>query len=296
MRCSILLTVVLFAADIAVVSADQGGLFSEVAMESVFDTSASKSSSVATPGNRKQFDRITGVSSLIEALRAAEFEPQEKSGRASFELRHGGWKLPVSLGVQVDRDRIDCQMSLVQIADDSRLNTETLLELLASSDGGDAAFSYDREGKRLLLKTSWSNRSVTSAGLKADLLRLASIAEQHQKTWSKLSEPAKAAANVEKPQSKELSLVGRWSASVGSDQAFAIQIASDSTFQLVHLKSGKSTVSKGKIERSGDQLKLAGNALTLNCTVSQTTADAFQLAIKNAKGAVTATLNFKKAK
>ena len=87
-----------FAASLCEVSclrADEG-LFSEVAMESVFakpDTSLAK---VASKATSDQFDRITSVKSLMRALEAAELSPKEVKGRAKIELRREGWKFPAS--------------------------------------------------------------------------------------------------------------------------------------------------------------------------------------------------------
>jgi hypothetical protein len=302
-RCSILLAVVVSVARVTVLTADDGGLFSEVAMESVFEKPVAASKAVASPSSTGHIGRITGASSLNQALRAAGFDSQEKDGRASFDLDHAGWSFPVSIGVLVDQDRIDCELSLTKIGDDTSLTTETLLALLTAGDTRGASFAYDRKGKRILLRATLSNRSITASELKADLIRLATVAQKHSDIWSTLKgQPAsnsKSASNSKPAEAppKQFSLVGRWSASLSSNEAFAIQIASDATFQLVHLKSGKSTISKGKATRSGDQLKLVGNdKVTLNCSVTQTAGDAFQLAINDAKGKTTATLSFKKAK
>ena len=80
-------------------------------------------------------------------------------------------------------------------------------------------------------------------------------------------------------------------------KSFAIAMTRDSKFQLVHLKSGKPTISKGKATRTGNRLTLAGDgSITLNCQVQQTTADKFRLTILNAQGKATVNLDFKKAK
>lgn len=296
MRFSILFALVVCSVDIAVVSADDGGLFSELAMESVFEQPVA-GADVAQPISGGTIGRITGVSTLVRVLQAAGFDSKERDGRASFDLQHGGWRFPASIGVQVDRDRLDCELSLIRIADQSLLTTEKLIALLALNDARGAAFAYDRKEKRVLLKATLPNRSITAAELKAGLIQLATVAEKHSDVWQSLHSSDKPESTQTKPPQPQRSLVGRWSASLGGDQAFAIRIASDSTFQLVHLKSGKTTVSKGKVTRNGAQLKLIGDDnVTLNCSVKQTTSDAFQLAINDKKGNVTATLDFKKAK
>jgi hypothetical protein len=295
-RYSILLAVIVSFLDVSAAPAEEG-LFSEVAMESVFEKPAPVTKRVASQSNAAKLERITGVSSLILALKAAGLDPQEQSGRASFELDLDGWSFPVSIGVQIEQDRIDCELSLIKISDNTTVKTQTLLSLLASGGTRGASFAYDREEKLILLRASLSNRSITASQLKADLVHLATVAGQHSDVWLSLKAETKNDSPTTNSPQQKLSLIGRWSAALKSGEVFAIQIASDSKFQLVHLKSGKSTISKGKSTRSGAQLKLVGdNNVTLNCTVTQTTSDAFQLAVKDAKGNVAVTLNFKKAK
>tara|TARA_R110002167_G_scaffold137299_2_gene324214 strand:- start:101 stop:292 length:192 start_codon:yes stop_codon:yes gene_type:complete len=63
------------------------------------------------------------------------------------------------------------------------------------------------------------------------------------------------------------------------------------------MKSGKATSSKGKVTRADNKLTLIGDdKITLNCTVNQTVADKFQLAVNDAKGNVAIKLDFSKAK
>jgi hypothetical protein len=294
-RYSTLLAVVISFLPVAMLRGDEG-LFSEVAMESVFEKSASINPTAASKNATGKFDRITGVSSLIQALGAAGFEASEENGRAAFDLNHASWRFPVSIGVLVDQDRIDCEMSLVKIGDSGQVTTPTLLSLLAAGDRRGTSFAYNPKAKMIQVRASLSNRSITADQLKAKLLHMASVAEKHSEIWSKLKGQSKSESVSTKPK-QDLSLVGRWSASIASGEAFAIEISSDAKFQLVHLKSGKSTVSKGKATLSGNELKLVGDSdLTLNGTVTQSSGDAFSLAINDAKGNVAVTLDFKKAK
>ena len=278
------------------------GLFSEVAMEAVFETTGSPATlSVATKTATGRINRITGVSSLIEVLKEAGWDATERDGRASFQLQHARWNFPVLIAVQVDRDRMDCQMSLVAVKDPASIPSETLLQLLAASNDSGATFAFEPKSKLIQVRTSPSNRSLTAALLKEKLLQMAIHAEKHAESWSQLNgetDPnAKSTAAPSKLASNGgLSLTGRWSASLGSGEAFAIQINDDSSFRLVHLKSGKSTVSQGKTKLSGNQLTLAGdNDLTLNCTVAQSKPERFELSILDANGKVATKLDFKKA-
>ncbi|TWU26421.1 hypothetical protein Pla52o_02740 [Novipirellula galeiformis] len=279
-------------------------LFSEVAMESVFEKQVATVKDVATITDGETTQRIVGVSSLIQVLKAAGFEPREEQGSATFKLNHAQWIFPVSMTVFVDEDRIACEMSLVKMEDDASFDKETLLKLLVSNTATQGGyFAFDQENKRIQLRVSLSNRAVTARQLKADLTQLAILAERKSDIWSKSnSKPSTSVApaipthgaSSAKPR---LSLAGTWSASLNSGEAFALRLNSEGTFQLVHMKSGKSTSSKGKVTRVDDKLTLIGDdKITLNCTVNQTVADKFQLAVNDAKGNVAIKLDFTNAK
>ena len=319
MRCTIVFTVLLSVLSVAPLYGDDG-LFSEVAMESVFQTSTSRTPT-ASKDLSGSVDRVTSVASLLQVLSAAGLEAEESNGRATTKLSHAGWEFPVSIAIRIDQDRLDCRLMLTEIGDGQQASTETLLKLLALGDEQGTAFSYGTVSKTLQVRAALSNRSITASQLKADLVRMAGFAEEHAELWSSLTisgtskAPSAPAATAKSPAPQDSSgnavanqenqpqsadtlapLLGRWSASLASNEAFAIQITAEAQFQLVHLKAGKSTVSKGKITRSGQQLKLVGEGdLTLNCDVTQSSAKAFALAIKGADGKVAMTLNFKKA-
>jgi len=285
----------------------EDSLFSEVAMESVFEKNATLSADVAAIGDGQTLDRVTGLSSLVLALKAAGFSAKQDNNRATIQVDHAGWKLPVTLEVQVEQDRIVCEMALVEIKDVTTVTTDALLGLLASGDVNSGAFfAYDSETKLVQVRTSIQNRAITARQLKADLLHLASLAEKHADVWSKLnakpvtkatSTGTSTASSVPATSATTFSTVGRWVAALSSGESFAIEFGADSTFKLVTIKSGKSSVSKGKTTRVGNQLTLVGDdKVTLNCTVAQSAADKFQLSINDAKGIAKVKLNFTKAK
>ena len=287
----------------------EDSLFSEIAMESVFEKTATPTTSVASISDGATLDRITGVSSLMLALKAAGFESKQVDHRATIQIDHAGWKLPVTLEVDIEQDRILCEMSLIEIKDITTVDSKTLLGLLASGDAaGGAFFAYDAKTKLIELRSSFQNRAITARQLKADLVHLASIAEKHADVWSSLKAkpavktdtktvPTTTGSAATKPVTPSFSLVGTWGATLTSGESFAIQFAADSTFKLVTVKSGKSSVSKGNATRSGNSLSLVGDdKVTLNCSVTQTTAVQFQLAINDVKGVAKVKLDFKKAK
>ncbi len=270
------------------------GLFSEVAMEAVFEKKQNMIAETAEIADDDVLPRITSTASLVAALKSAGFEAQKEGEKASMRLRQGGWNLPVSMTVQVEQDRIVTQLSLAKI-DNPPTDNNQLLKLLAAGDAGRGMFfAYNGKSKFILLRSSLSNRLVTPSQLREHLQNLGSLAEENAESWSVFGK--KTETPKQAPAAKPLALHGSWTASFGKD-SFAIKLTADSKFQLVHLKSGKPTISKGKVTRSGSQLTLVGDDGTkLQCLVAQTTKDRFQLSIVGSKGKTASKLEFKKAK
>lgn len=301
------------------VQAKDDDLFSEVAMEFVY-----ASGNETEEADEKELDtvlpkRVTGSSTLVEMLTAAGFAASKGEGGVLVKLQHAGWKLQASMKTDVEQDRLTIAMPLAKIADESKVDQSKLLRLLTLGNReGDVFFAYDRASGMIELRRVMANRSLTSQRLQQELTEMATVAEAYEDAWSALGNTTKTtqkpAQNAEpkpaprptpkpRPQSVQksqsspktqsapkLSLVGTWSATLGAGEAFAIQINQNSTFQLVHVKSGKSVASTGKASRSGNQLTLKGDDGTnIIGTVTQTTANAFQLSLGSAK------LNFKKA-
>ncbi len=284
----------------------EDSLFSEIPIESVFDKGLATGDQVASLGDGAMLERITGANSLSLSLTAAGFTPKRDGDAVTIQVDHAGWKLPMTLVVQIEQDRIVCELSLVKVDDKTQLASDSLLGLLAAGDAvGGAFFAYDDNKKLISLRSSLKNRAITARQLKQDLEQLAALAEQHASVWSKLGKKAQPVP-VEKAMPEEtnqntsaprFSLVGRWGATLRGGESIAIQITKEAKFQLVHLKSGKSSQSKGVAARSGDQLTLTGDdKVTLKGKVTQTTADKFQFTILDGKGKSQTTLNFSKAK
>ncbi len=296
----------------------QDDLFSTVAMETAFEKTAPPSLDVASIkgaiSDTEFLERITSNAALAQVLTAAGFNPETKEGAVVFKVVQGKWQLPVSMRILVEQDRIACEVSLAKLSD-NEINKETLIELLTSSDLNQGAFfAYDRQNQLIQLRVALSNRAVTVRKLKSDLGELGNLAELKSEIWSNLdagskSKPNKDLTKTDAPPARQqnspsttpspqvFSLVGKWSASLSTGEAFAFQLTADSRFQLVHVKSGKSTSSKGKATRSGDRLTLVGDdKVTLNCRVKQVSTDSFELSVMDAKDNASVALSFKKAK
>lgn len=271
-------------------------LFSEVAMESVYEKNTPLDSAVASQSDGATLERITGPTALGLALKAAEFSPKQTGERVTTQVEYATWKFPVSLEVKLEQDRVSCELSLAQIKDISKVDQESLLKLLSQNDGDSSAFfAYNPQTKVVQLRSSFDNRGLTSKKLKTELTRLAKFADEHSALWSSLGQSAK--ADAKSASIKPLSLIGNWAGTLKTGQAIAIQINQAGTFRLVTVQSGKSSVSQGTYKLEGNQLTLSGNdKVTLNCTATQSTANAFQLSIGAGSGAAKLVVDLTKAK
>jgi hypothetical protein len=162
------------------------------------------------------------------------------------------------------------------------------------------------------LRSTLENRAITAQQLKADLVQMATFAERNSKLWLNLKAKPETKATATSagnaadlkatklpPQAStnQLSLAGTWGASLKGADSIAIQIGSDSSFKLATVIAGKSSISQGRVTRTGNRLTLVGDdKITINGTVSQSTADKFQLVIQDDKGNAKLTLDFSRSK
>ena len=276
-------------------------------MESVFESTAA-TDDVARQDAAAILPRVTSAGSLDSALRAAGFPTTLGDDSVTTTVSDGGWDFPVVLRVDLPLDRITIAMSLVRLPDAAAVDPQSLLTLMANSDASRGThFAYDATERRIELWTTISNRGVTTAGLKTDLIRLATTAQRHSPLWSKLGESA-AGQPKQKPASEPkasppattpptpFSLTGRWGATMSGGSSIAIAMGADGKFKMVQVNGDQSAVSGGQFIRSGDQLTFNGDdKTTLNCQIKQTAADQFELTILGSDGKRQATLDFTKA-
>jgi len=299
----------------------EDSLFSEVAMESVFEKNVPLTASVASQGSGETLERVTGASSLMLALKFAGYSPKQVENRVSLQVEHAGWKLPVAMEVELEQDRIVCEMSLIDIPDSSKIDSSAILKLLEKSDAASGYFfAYDAKSKVIQLRSSFSNRAITAKQLKSNLIQMGTFADSHSEVWSKLkSKPATtvaesagktsttttASTTVSTTQGQTVSplnvslanLVGLWGATLKSGESIAIQLSADNSFKLATVKSGKSSISKGKATLAGNKLTLIGDdKVTMNCTIAQVTSTKFQMAINDQNGKAKLTIEFVKSK
>lgn len=277
-------------------------LFSQVAMESVFATSKSENSSIAVaqPESDQKLGRIMGTNALVKIIRGAELNCTVKGERVNLVLESAGWRFPVALTVDVDRERILCDLTLNTIKQNAKIDPDRVLQLMAAGDASQSAFfAYDTTQRCIQLRGWFSNRNVNSKELIVELERMGRIAASQSSHWTHLDSEVDSVQSGQGGQStgasslnigqrtpaKDHSLEGRWSASLSNSEAFALQVDRGNRFSLVYVKDGKSNTSTGIVERNGGDLVLKEDSGTsLTCEITWRDANTFQLVIKTTNG------------
>ena len=289
-------------------------LYSEVALEKAF-ISAPQNDADDVDKVVSAKNRVVGKGTLAKLLIDAGYDAKKEDGNTvSTIVRHKQLEFTAYLSLVVHDDRLVIRMPVTTINDKTKLSPSKLLELLAIGQEEEDIFcAYSADQSQIELRHIMNNRGVTPNAITEALSGLALAAETHQEKWDEMGEskvfstetptspsdliPPTTPLKTTAPEKPKLTLTGTWTASLGKDEAFAIELKTDSTFRLVHLKSGKSTISEGKAKRSGNQLSLAGkDGITITGTVSQTSANEFELAISGADGKLALSLRFKSAR
>lgn len=282
-------------------------LFSEVAMESVFEKKAAPAVVGATQSDGESLERVTGVASLSQALKYAGYAPKESSGRVSIQVPHAGWNFPADLQVQIESDRIAVEMALVTLSDTAAIQSAELLKLLEKNDAVSGyLFAFEPSRKLIVLRSALENRALSPKKIQNHLNHMAAFAEKYSSLWSPLKPKsteqsngksgASGSGNVASNAQSALSLTGTWGAALNDKDSIAIQIKEDLTFKLVTVQADKHKISTGKYTREGNKLSLVGDdGVTLQCTVSQSAANQFQLFVHDEQGKAKLKVDFQKS-
>jgi hypothetical protein len=307
MRCSFLFTAVLIVCNSSNLLSANDDLFSQVAMETVFEK-ATGSESAENEAKRSEatvLSRVTGTAGLKQLLQGSQFEYEVNEGQLTLKLARSGWGFPVRLRVDVERDCILCDLSLVQLKDAKQIDHRVLLRLMAAGDPSKRAFfAFDPAEKVVQLRASFSNRHVTPSGLVRELEGLAQLADSRASIWSELSPKQEKQAKTSRSDDPKptaassqpgSSLEGQWSASLNQKEAFAVRFDRSGRFALVHLRDGKSTQSTGKFSLQGNQLMMSGDdGVRLTSKLTWRGSQALRLEILGSSGKPGIRLDFKK--
>jgi hypothetical protein len=266
-------------------------LFSEVAVEAVFaeaTPAATAATNTGAPAALAADRRVTGAAVLTDLLESNGLDAKRIDGKtASASFAYAGWTFPTTLRVDVDREEVAAAMSLATLPEANKWQSEKLVDLLSTGvDAAGAHFTYQASDRQLLVRRTIGARGVSGDSLGRVLREMAELAIAHQASWASTSKTTGGAAAV-----PPATLVGSWIATLGQGEAFALRVATDSKFGLAHVRSGKTTTSTGKVERSGDQLTLVGSTGSrLSGTVAGATDAGFDLTLATGRK-----LSFKKS-
>lgn len=248
-------------------------LFSEVAVEAVFSGSPKAKAAAPASAGSASTSRVTGAGQLGKLLRSAGLETERVDGKAvSLSVSHGEWTIPTTVRAAVERGQIDIVMSLATPKKGAKWSADQLLNLLeVESDTAGAYFAYDRSQGQVQIRQTLSARDVTGTRLSALLTEMAEFAVSREDSWFK-NDTKSGTGTAAAPTP----LVGTYVANLAAGEAFALSLTKEGTFALAHVKAGKTNTSKGKLERTADQMKLVGEKGTaIAGTVSNLTTKGF---------------------
>jgi len=283
-RCLIIVTVFVNAACVSLNAiGQQDDLFSTVRASSVF-SEGQTSSATGSAGS----SRLTSAEELVQALQAADFTTTlTGDGTATTTKTLDSWQFPVLVKIADEEQDLLITIGLRAVKDPQKLSASRLLRLLEGNQKAiRASFVFNREQGRLELRGQVRNAGENHRVLREEINRLAILARDNETLWNldeesggrpmdvtssvvlealKLSPAAVAnpwIADSSSPRSADLSLaslLGRWSASRTTTEAFAVQFNADSTFVLVSVVGGKQSRSSGRFGLQNNQLSLDGS-------------------------------------
>jgi hypothetical protein len=285
-------------------------LFSRVPAGSVFSSTSAAPSvpEVDRSGKPERAEKVLKISQLAELLKEAGYAPEAAADDTyiTVKLQHSRWTFPVVLALNGDLSRVQLVMLLSELKEKPLPMGNLLGIISANRDFQPVTFGYTEKTQRLELLVSVENVRVSPSMLRAELRRLATVAENTAALWeldSTSSAPPPAAGSntaaqqpaqqPTQPQQPAIaqpappttapaaapstpSLVGKWAASRSDKEAFAMALNTDNSFVLVHVKDGKQTRSTGTFTLTGSQLVLsvtAGSKLT--ASIASVTATSF---------------------
>jgi hypothetical protein len=238
-------------------------LFSRVKTDAVFATPDLPATG-GKPGEiSEKGERIGNLSLLFDRIRDSGLEPQREGEQAVLiSLQHSRWTFPIRLELVDQGQKVLVQLAL-ESSDKKPLPADRLTGLLAAnSQIRPACFTFSATRKRLELVVPLANENLSARALREELRNLASLAEKTAPVWDSANAATNGAtppASTTPPASPVSALVGKWSASRSATESFTLQLKTDGSFELVHVRAGRSSRSTGRFEFTGRQLTLTGS-------------------------------------
>lgn len=265
------------------------GLFSTIDIDSVF--------SEATESDDEDTDKIA-VKSTAESIRSVDHLGRllriegfgfEKVGERTYgaTTKIDDWTFPTLVTLSPDKNSIGLVLGLVAVDDESKLKSEQMLKLLKANQAvAPYQFSFNSSRSRTELAIVIPNENISSTELSRQLKKLKETGrdsatvwfedDSTEKTTESTQTTAKPTPNTTTPAVTPSKLVGRWTFAKSTAEVFAIELTAAGQFNLVHVKDGKTNISKGDFSMRGTDLVLkVPNGITLTGPAAMISADKF---------------------
>lgn len=316
MRKTLLLAVVSLSTTLMASARAEDGLFSPLRLGS---TSSSTGRAASTDTAPRTLSNASAVQTLL--LAAGYTARIDERETLRIDISRGEWTAPVLIQLADAGHQVRMAMRLSELEANTIIAPKTLRGMLqANRTNWGAFFAIAGQPQRIELVKTISNNGLDSELLRTELEKLAEMAEKTRDIWNaegirlrqstgedeaetaepetneSSTPPASASETPQtptttttQPEAKPaapatLSLDGKWIATPTTNEAFALQIDTDSSFKLVHVKGTKSTKSKGTWTLAGTTLTLKGDdGTTIAGTVARKS-DSFTLTMSGAGG------------
>lgn len=206
-----------------------------------------------------------------------------QNAAATASIVAGKWSFPLQLSLAEDNQRLELVLGLATVSQSTAFPAERLLQLLEeNARHAPRQFVYHAVRQRLELQVTLHSRELTSQDLRDQIDGLTRLALQTEARWNLSVQTAAAAGGTAIPGStpagsstpgggstptsvttatatiRLTDLTGRWSARRSDTEAFALQISTDGTFRLVHVRQGRTAQSTGRCAVAAERLTLTG--------------------------------------
>ncbi|MBL8815403.1 MAG: hypothetical protein JNL58_05190 [Planctomyces sp.] len=295
--------------------AEDDSLFSEIRGKSVFSNSSESTGTNGDTVNPVE-SRILSIDRLAELVREGGFEATSTDQKAVSTTKSlPPWNFPVQLKLSEDEQTVLISLGLATVSTAKDMTADKLLDLLELNEQiSSADFTWNRERRRTEILGRLENRGLNGTSLRDEINRLAILAKEHELVWKAADSGSSQGTvtpgttvqqgNSTAPLPKTTSiadssnkaLIGRWSASRSSTEAFAVEFKADGKFSLVFLKAGKQTRSDGSYTLDSKNLTLTGaDGSPLSGSFQQKSATEFLFSPGSEKNTAAQPLTFRKA-
>lgn len=290
-----------------------GDLFSKITMSDTIAQTAASASSVADNSNT-----ILGVISLSKLFSADQIQFDIQAQSLTVRVVD---VLPISatmpsvkdatltLSVDAEANRIDLLLPVRTIANNASIHGPSMIELLAKLTSH-SNIQLTVADQTLVLHTSLINQRVTTDQIRTVVRQAVVAAADVQPILASIESKVENAVESKVAEAKQTTpvaspvaatppastlMIGTWSAKTSATDAWAIRLADDGSFVMVHTRSGKNSISRGQYTINQNRLTLSETGgVTLKGTLDQTSQKQFSWKLQDDNGKTLTTLAFSK--